>query len=323
MSEHKIEFPANSSFSPQLPGLQVAVDSTSLGAYKTCPRFYYLSIVQGWQSRHTSVHLVFGILAHTGREHYDHAKAAGKSHEEALSLVVGLLLKLTWNKELSRPWDSGDSNKNRLTLLRTMVWYLDKYGDNDSLETVILANGKPAVELSFRFGFDYQFKSTGERAIACGHLDRLARLNEEFYIPDLKTSAHSIDAGFFSKFSPDNQFSMYTLAGKVAFATPVKGVIVDAAQILVNGSRFQRGLISRSQDQIDEWLDDSHQVLSEMENSAVTGHWRMNDKACHSIYGRPCDFRSVCSRSRGAREQWLRAEFKQRIWDPLLRRGDI
>jgi len=317
------QLPINTSFSEILPGLQYAVDSTSLGAYKTCPRLYYYSIIQGWQPRFESVHLTFGILMHKGREFYDHAKAEGQGHEDALAHTIHQLLLLTWNKELKRPWDSGDPNKNRLTLVRTLVWYLDKYGDNDALETVILASGKPAVELSFRFDFGYRFKSTGERAIACGHLDRLAKLNDEYYIPDIKTSKYTIDASYFAGYSPDNQFSMYTLAGKIAFAMPVKGVILDAIQILVTGSRFQRGLIPRSQDQVDEFVEDSHQVLFEMETSALNQHWRMNDKSCHNIHGRPCDFRSVCSRPKGAREQWLKTEFRQRVWDPLQRRGDI
>jgi hypothetical protein len=313
----------NTSFSTQLHGLQLAVDSTSLGAYKTCPYLYYLSIICGWKPKSESVHLTFGLLLHKAREHYEHAKAEGLKHDDALDRTVDVILRLTWVKELKRAWISGDSNKNRLTLLRSIIWYLDKYGDNDALQTVILASGKPAVELSFRFDSGYRFDSTGERVLFCGHLDRLATWNDDFWVPDIKSTYHAIDPSFFAKFTPDNQFSMYTLAGKVAFAVPAKGVILDAVQVLVNGTRFQRALIARSESQNQEYLEDSYQVLAEMEQSALKGHWRQNDRACHNIYGRPCDFREVCSRPKEAREQWLKAAFVKRIWDPLQRRGDI
>lgn len=313
----------NSSFSAQLPGLQLATDSTSLGQYKTCPYLYYLSIICGWKAKSESVHLTFGLLLHKAREHYEHAKAEGLGHDDALDRTLDAVLRLTWVKDLKRPWISGDPNKNRLTLLRSIIWYLDKYGDNDSLQTVILANGKPAVELSFRFDSGFTFDSTGERVLFCGHFDRLATWNDDYWVPDIKSTYHGIDPSFFAKFTPDNQFSLYTIAGKVAFSIPAKGVILDGVQVLVGGTRFQRALVARTESQNQEWLTDSYQVLREMEQSAISGHWRQNDKACHNQYGRPCDFREVCSRPPEAREKWLAAAFAKRIWDPLQRRGDV
>lgn len=313
----------NSSFSVQLPGLQLATDSTSLGQYKTCPYLYYLSIICGWKAKSESVHLTFGLLLHKAREHYEHAKAEGLGHDDALDRTLDAVLRLTWVKDLKRPWISGDPNKNRLTLLRSVIWYLDKYGDNDSLQTVILANGKPAVELSFRFDSGFTFDSTGERVLFCGHFDRLATWNDDYWVPDIKSTYHGIDPSFFAKFTPDNQFSLYTIAGKVAFSIPAKGVILDGVQVLVGGTRFQRALVARTESQNQEWLTDSYQVLREMEQSAISGHWRQNDKACHNQYGRPCDFREVCSRPPEAREKWLAAAFAKRIWDPLQRRGDV
>lgn len=313
----------NTSFSAHLPGLQLATDSTSLGAYKTCPKLYYYSIICGWKPKSESVHLTFGLLLHKAREVYEHAKAQGLSHDDALDKVLDTVLRLTWVKELKRAWISGDSSKNRLTLLRSIIWYLDKYGENDALQTVILADGKPAVELNFRFDSGYTYGSTGERVMFCGYLDRLAQWNDDFYVPDIKSTYHAIDPSFFSKFTPDSQFSMYTLAGKIAFAVPAKGVILDAVQVLVGGTRFQRALVARTESQNQEWLEDSWQVLWEMEQSVISGHWRQNDKACHNQYGRPCDFREVCQRPKEAREKWLAAAYTKRVWDPLQKRGDI
>ena len=64
---------APSPFSPTIPGLQLAWDSTSLGVFKRCPREYYFTIILGWVPRTTSVHLTFGIMLHKAREIYEKA----------------------------------------------------------------------------------------------------------------------------------------------------------------------------------------------------------------------------------------------------------
>src|SRR5271167_1415999 len=87
----------NSSFSRRLPGLQIAVDSTSLGVFKTCPRKYQYSIIFGWRSREESPHLTFGILLHKAREQYDHLRSQSTPHEEALAAVVRWTLNETWD----------------------------------------------------------------------------------------------------------------------------------------------------------------------------------------------------------------------------------
>lgn len=311
---------SNSSFSPLLPGLQLAVDSTSLGEAKLCLRKYFYGIVLGYQPRSESVHLTFGLLFHKAHEIYHHERVRKQSHDDALASALVHVLRATWNKELSRPWASDHKTKNRLTLVRSVVWYLDHY-EHDNIETLVLANGKPAVELSFRFDSRYVTRSTGERVLFCGHLDRMGKFNDEPVILDPKTTEHTIDARWFSKFTPFNQFSMYSLAGRVAFATPVKTLIVDGLQIGVGFTRMERGLIQRDEPMLEEWTRDAFWVLRSMEAAASENHWPLNDKAC-DMYG-GCPFRPVCSRTPVARETWLAADYKKRIWDPLRIRGDI
>lgn len=313
--------PLNTSFSLQLPVLQLAVDSTSLEAFKRCPRYYQYSIIQGWEPRATSFHLIFGLLYHGALERYDHKRSEGQSHEEALEFAVAWVLRSTWNKELSRPWVSGDSNKNRLTLLRTVIDYADRFGENDVLKTIQLANGKPAVELSFSFYSGYTSKLTGEPFLFCGHLDRLAEMHGSVYVSDRKTTAHTISSQWFQQFTPHNQFSLYTLAGQVVWSQPVKGLVVDGAQIAVGFSRFERALITRDDSQLREWHADALLQFELMEKYAQLGYWPQNDSACGNYGG--CKFRQICSKTPGSREQWLKAEFNKRVWDPLQRRGDI
>lgn len=317
----QVDTSANSSFSRELPGLQLAVDSTSLGEYKLCPRKYYLGIIQGWQPRQTSVHLEFGLWLHGARERYDHWRAKDIQHDEALTMVLRWVLTQTWDARLQRPWFSDHKYKNRYTLVRTVVWYLDQFGQNDPLTTVRLANGKPAVELSFSFSIESYAESTGEAYTLCGHLDRLASLGTETYVVDIKTTSGSLGPSWISQFTPGNQFSLYSLAGRVVYEQPVAGIIVDGVQVAVGFSRFERALIPRSESQLDEWLADTKFWLRQMEQSAIAEHWPQNDKAC-SLYG-GCPFQPICSKPPASREQWLQTSFTRRIWDPLQRRGDI
>lgn len=319
----------NSSFSKALPSLQIAWDSTSIGNLKTCPRKYFYSQVYGisqgqaawgWAPRAESVHLVFGLLFHGATERYDHLRADGVEFEQAVIEVIRWTLAATWDKATGRPWNSDDPNKNRFTLVRTLVWYLDQFKD-DPVSTVILANGKPAVELSFRFELGFNSTATGEPFLLCGHLDRLGVLEDKTYILDKKTSKNTINSDFFKKFSPDNQFSLYTLGAKVIWPGEVKGLIVDAAQVAVTFSRFQRGLVYRDDAQLDEWLRDTRFYIKQAEYFAKSGYWPQNDKACGNYGG--CEFRGICARSPVVRDQWLKADYVARQWDPLQVRGDI
>lgn len=313
----------NSSFSTVNPSLQIAWDSTSIGLLKECPRKYYLSMLacqgKGYAPRSESVHLTFGLHYHSALEQYDHEIALGKSHEEGVEAAVRRALTDTWDPILQRPWLSDDSNKNRYTLVRSIIWYLEEFA-TDPVKTVVLANGKAAVELSFRFESDYT-SYTGEKFILCGHLDRLGIFNNQPFILDRKTTKSTINQDFFAKFSPDNQFTLYSLAAKVVYALPVSGLIVDGAQIAVTFTRFQRGFVQRSPDQLEEWYRDLGFWLGIAQHAAKSNDWPMNDKSCGNYGG--CPFREICGKSPSVREQWLKAGFHTRVWDPLQIRGDI
>ncbi len=307
------------SFSAQLPELQVAWDSTSMGALKRCPRYYYYSIVLGWVPREESVHLTFGLRFHECMESYDKAKALGATHHQALRTAVRTALTNTWNHDLKRPWFSDHKYKNRYTLVRSVIWYLTKFAD-DPLETVVLANGKAAVELSWRLELG-RVSFTGEPVLACGHLDRLATWEKNVWIVDYKTTYTAINEDFFDRYSPDNQFSTYSYAGKVVYHQNIQGIIANVAQVLVEGTRFQRGFVVRTPTQLEEWRTDLDWWISLAEECAKRGYWPQNDMACGLFGG--CAYRKICGKSPGVRDDWLRASYVQRSWDPLKVRGDI
>jgi hypothetical protein len=326
----------NGAFSRKIPKLQLFWDSVSTGALKKCPRYYELSIVEGWQPKGKRTDLEFGLFLHSGRERYYHARARGENHEVATNAALDYVLTATWDNVLDRPWMSGDSSKNRYTLAQAMVDYCDKW-EHDPLATVILASKLPAVEMSFRFplGFgptgslpyDAQSDSGGESAEEfwlCGHLDRAAEFQERTWISDLKSTRSELNDRYFKQFKVNNQFSLYALAGRIVLnIKAVPGIIVDAVQVLATQPpRFKRVLVERTEAQLTEFVRGLHVLLRQAEYYARHGFWPMNERACFE-HGRPCDFLEICGRAPSVREQWLRADFVKRTWDPTKVRGDI
>jgi hypothetical protein len=293
---------------------QYAWDSTSLGWLKTCPRLYQYSMIEGWRSKQPSVHLQFGLWYHSALEAYDHKRAEGLDHDSALNLVVHQVLLDSW------PWPFDNAAgppsvaaKTRENLVRSVIWYLD-YFQNDNAQTIRLANGKPAVELSFRMELDWG-PAAGQPYLLCGHLDRLVTYSEGTYVMDRKTTSATTGSYYFDGFAPDNQMSLYSLTAKIVYRTPVKGVIIDAAQIMVGFTRFSRGFTHRSDAQLEEWLADTRHWLALAAHYAKTGHWPMNDKSCHHFGG--CAFRRVCSKSPEVRNVFLESDFIKQPWNPL------
>lgn len=317
--------PATGAPSPFLPGtkIQYAWDSTSLGWSKTCPRLYQYHMIEGWRAKGGQVHLEFGQLYHSALEYYDRLRAVhGTEHDAALHEVIRDTIVKTWVDAENKPLDWGHNLKTRETLIRSIIWYLDEFKDHPA-KTVILANGQPAVELSFRFELDWTPSvkkgdvtwGTTQPYILCGHIDRLVTFHDEFYVTDRKTTSSTPGAYYFDGYSPDNQMSLYTLAAKIIYKTPVKGVFIDAAQIAVGFTRFSSGFTHRTDSQLEEWLNDLRHWLSLAEQYAQANYWPMNDKSCHQYGG--CTFRKICSKSPQVREKFLESDFDRRPWNPL------
>jgi len=92
-------------------------------------------------------------------------------------------------------------------------------------------------------------------------------------------------------------------------------------QVAVGFTRSLRGLVLRSEAQLNEWIADAKRWISAMHQSAEEDHWPQNDKACHHYGG--CPYRDVCARSPGARSLPLGQDFTRRVWDPTVARGDV
>lgn len=298
-----------------LPGtfIQYAWDATSLESFKRCPRLYQYEMIEGWRPKRESVDLRWGGEFHTAMHQYQLIIADGEAkHDEA---VFHTVRELMYRVE---DWDTDHRYKNRFTLIRSVIRYLDQY-EHDPAKTIMLSNGKPAVEVSFNFELDYGPAASDQPYILCGHLDRVVDFQGDIFGEDYKSTKTTPGPYFWNQFEPNNQMSLYTLAGNVIFQTNIKGMLIDSIQLMIDDTRCTRGTTYRTDDQIAEWLIDLQQVLEEAELSATRGYWRMNDTACDKYGG--CKFREICSKSPGVRERFLKGDFNQEEpWNPLIPR---
>lgn len=328
--------------SPFLPNTQIqyAWDSTSLGLIKTCPRLYQYTILEGWASRDENIHLYFGSEYHAALEAFDRAIAEGMDREAAVSHCIGELVHRVWDWNPD-PTTKAGRYKNRDSLVGLVVDYLDHFNP-DPAETYIKSDGSPAVELSFRFELDYgpetaavgywENKFTNERRqtgttqpyLLCGHLDRVVSFNSQLFILDRKTTTTTLGPHYFAQYSPNNQMSLYTFAGRIMMSTIISGIIIDAAQIkLEEPNAFARGLTYRTEAQLTEWQDDLRTTLALAETYALNNYWPMNDTSCDKYGG--CKFRSICSADPHVRPNFLKTDFtklpEDQRWNPLATRG--
>lgn len=326
-------FELNKSFKD---GVQYVWDSTSLKMADACPRYYYYKMIEGYHNEHTSFHLRFGQHYATALEHYHKHMATGATSAEALEAIVFEALCDTWDRPVcescegsgfnmsgvcgnchagytgpGEPWNSAHHLKNRENLIRSIIWYVDQF-ENEEIKTIILQDGAPAVEHSFTLPVD-------DGLFLAGHLDRLCEYAGDPYVMDQKTTGSTLGMYYFNQYSPDMQMSLYTFAGKAIFGIPVKGVIIDAAQIAVGFTRFERGFTFRTEAQLTEWYDNTMELIETTQRQTRENHFPMKLSSCGNYGG--CEFRSVCSRSPDVRKNFLAADFKPGwVWDPLERR---
>jgi hypothetical protein len=301
---------------------------------------YQYTILEGWTHSLQSIDLRFGSEYHAALQDYEICRAGGMEHEAAIHESVARLMERT----VDLTADTGGKTtkyKNRSSLVSLVVDYLDNYGEGDPAVTYIRADGKPAVELSFKFSLDYGPTSTNtvimkgspgfpgyqgstiessQPYLLCGHLDRVVTLNSALLVMDYKTTTKTLTERYFDQWEPNNQMSLYTLAGRIILGAPIRGVVISAAQLLLEEPhRFVRGFTYRTQDQLNEWLSDLSILLRLNEAYAATNYWPMNDTACDKFGG--CRFREICSKSPDARHRFLQSDFTQLPeadrWNPL------
>lgn len=296
-------------------GLQFAWDATSIELAQTCLRKYYYRMIENIVPRSESVHLIFGQIYATALEHFYLHRAQGASIDEALRLVVREALVSSWDQTTAEPRAFDHAAKTRANLIRTIVWYVDQFAEESEsgIQTHILSSGRPAVELSFTL-------EVSDELLFCGHIDRVVNYGGALYWMDQKTTSYTITPRFFDQFKPHNQFYLYTWAGQTILQSPVRGGIIDAAQIAVGFSRFERSPITVTKSQLSEWLESALWTIETARQATALHQFPMNLASCGNYGG--CPYRTLCSRCPSVRDKFIEGDYvvADKPWDPLTPR---
>jgi hypothetical protein len=309
-------------------GAQFAWDATSLKAASTCQRYYYYMMIENLAERIKSVHLIFGGHYAKALETYHKKMALGLTHDEATLFVIRETMINTWEHSRTktgerivntgRQQEFNSATKTRESLIRTIIWYLEEFKNSD-YQTLIFANGKAAVEQSFKIEF-------ANHLLYCGHLDRVLTSCGDNWIQDQKTTGSALGQYYFAQFDTDIQMSGYTFAGKAIFSIPVKGVMIDAVQVSDTYSLFMRGMTYRSEPIITEWhtemlnlIEQTRQNTQAYRATLDVTKFPRNLTACGNFGG--CSFRDICSTTPSLRKRFADSNYNKReTWNPLVER---
>lgn len=219
--------------------------------------------------------------------------------------------------EIAERWIPIDPAKDRFGLVRMVAWWADEQPEEfgTGVDPYAFPDGTPAVELSGKVPLPFVNKY-GEPYILCVHIDSIATFGQEHFVRDHKTTKHAPDKKYFSGFMPHVQMDTYDLFGNLMYPDlDMKGVMIDAAQLLQSGARFGKGVTYRSDTLRQEYLEDLQFWLNQAEQFAEARHWPMNRANCWL-----CPFKGVCSKEPVQRGQFLLSDFTQRHWNPLEER---
>lgn len=213
----------------------------------------------------------------------------------------------------------GNKKKNRTTLIRAVVWYCLDQPEQGGFQPYSFPDGTPAVELPFRLALPMAFK-TGDVPILCGYFDRFAEFAGDIYPVDNKTTASGqFGDAYFDGFSPSVQFDTYDLVASMMFPDlPIKGVVNDAVQMLVDSVKFNKREYYKTEKTRQEHLEFIEYWLRQAESYAENDFWPMNKAACWH-----CPFNKICSKDPAVRERYLANDVelrKQERWNPLRER---
>lgn len=303
----------------------ITLDNTQLSAFMRCPRYYYYAHVEHLAPARLPEPLGFGLALARGQEVWHAERARGAEFLPALRKAIReaciVARDLEWAPEDAEnahasPWLFSSSTRSLETLLRTLVWYADRYREDAFRVLVAPHTNKPAVELSFSLDLSPSL-------VFCGHMDRVGEFGGSVLVGECKHTTGNIGSFYFGSFQHDAQTTGYVWAAK-ALGLPAVGVVLDASQVAVSFSRFHRDLIYKSAAQLQSWYDTIREVGYEIAytrdvlslGTPLDRSFRKNYSACYARG--PCPYLPLCSApSEDIRRAEVATSFTHRHWDPL------
>ncbi len=293
------------------PHFPVAIDSTLLGTYRSCPHKAFRQYIEHWKAAVESVHLIAGGAFADGIE-----AARRAFYEESASSqdAVGLGLRALVTKygDFECPADSAKSLERTAGALE---FYFEQYPlGADGADPLTFPDGRRGIEFSFAQPLPINHPVTGDPLLYTGRSDMIAEAYGGIYIYDEKTTS-SLGPSWARQWEMRSQFTGYCWAAQ-QFGLNPQGVCVRGVSILKTKYDTQQVLTYRSPYEINRWLDQTCRDIERMIENWKSGYWDWNlDHACAEYGG--CAFTTVCKSNDP--QAWIDTYFVRRVWNPLLR----
>lgn len=293
------------------PPFPEVLDSTTIAAFRSCPRKAYLEFFEHWKPGEQSVHLVAGAAYAAGleaarREYYIN----GQSPEHAIA--AGLHALVTSYGDFQCPPDSAKSLERTAGALE---YYFSRYPlGADKAIPLALPGGKTGIEFNFLEPLEILHPETGNPILYSGRMDMMCSYDGMRLGEDDKTTSQ-LGASWPRQWDLRSQFTGYTWGARQA-GIKLDGFLVRGVSILKTKYDTMEAITYRPEWMLDRWYEQVLRDIRRMIQAWESGYFDFNlDHACAEYGG--CPFRGVCQMRDPA--PLLRTQFQRRRWDPVAR----
>jgi len=192
------------------PPFPMAIDSTMLGTFRSCPQKLFRTYMQHWKPQSDSVHLIAGKAFAEGVE-----MARRAYYEEKFSVddsvAIGLEALIRSYGDFECPPDSAKSIERTAGALE---FYFASYPlGHDGAEPLGFPDGRRGIEFSFAQPLPISHPISGDPLLYTGRADMVAEALGGIYVYDEKT-ASSLGAAWGRQWDLRSQFTGYCWAAR-------------------------------------------------------------------------------------------------------------
>lgn len=287
----------------------IGIDSSMLGAFRSCPHKAMWSYFDHWKPSAESVHLIAGGAFASGIEAARRAYFE-QGEESSTAEAIGLQTLLERYGDFECPPESGKSAER---VAGALEFYFQNYPlGNDGTKPLQFPDNRSGIEFSFAQPLPVNHPVTGDPLLYTGRSDMIAEAYNGIFIFDEKTTS-SLGPSWSKQWEMRSQFTGYKWAAQ-QFGIDASGIIVRGVSILKTKYDTQQAISYRTDFEVSRWLDQTCRDIERMIECWKTDYWDYDlDHACAEYGG--CQFLTPCKSADP--QPWLENYFVQRPWNPL------
>jgi hypothetical protein len=201
-------------------------------------------------------------------------------------------------------------------MVGALEYYFSEYPLDDDPARISIIAGVPAVEWRFALPLPFNNPDTGMPLLYAGRTDTIMDFCGARYAEDDKTTK-SLGARWSNQWELRSQFMGYAWAGR-ELGLGLQGTLVRGVSILKTKYETAQAIVNSPDWKIDEWIEHRDHLIRQALTYYKEGYWEPAlDDTCNEYGG--CTFRSICGIPPDRRENWLRTNFEENLWNPLTR----